>query len=170
MAEETETRNVVTIDGQDFEIGPPDAVSILRIARIVARVGLEADKSVRERIGVMITNAMSEEGEGDGPSEADVLPIVFSLLTVVEDDDLYKLGAAFLQFQNEVQGVRWLQEHGLPLNALVQAVMLNLSQTDDIVGAIRSFVGGVQGQVGMMQAQKMSRADLDAKRKAAKSG
>lgn len=146
---EAELDTVVTMHGKEFTIGPPDGVVVLRVLRIVGAVGLRAQNEAA-RLGRALFAAAKAGGEGE-EVESSISQALWFFLAVLDEDDLYKLGAALLQFPDEHEGVRWLKRNGVLLGPLAKALMLNLQQMDDVMEALANFTGALKGiQLGRM--------------------
>lgn len=139
------TKNAVTMNGREFTIEPPDAIVTLRLLRVVGKVGARAQKAA-ERLGLALFQAKQAADAEEAQSASDgVNQAMWVLLSVLEEDDLYKLGAALLQFPEERDGVRWLKKNGVQLSPLVRALMLNLEQMDDLLEAVSDFTKMLSG-------------------------
>lgn len=127
------------IADREFEIGEPNALHLLRIAQVVGNVGTRAEK-VAANLGRGLWQRL---GGGENPApdtaQADLLNSLFPFLAALTEDDLLALMAALLQFDDAADGVRWLKKHPPRLTDVVQAVVLNLQFTDQIVAAIQNF-------------------------------
>lgn len=140
---------VVTMHDKDFEIKPPDGLIMLRVLKVVADVGQRAEAQAKQ-LGVLIFNRVAQQVEGQeqgGLFNDETVRSVFLFLSVLEEDDLLRLGSALLQFPDEAYGMRWLRKHGVKLTPLVHALMHNLEQVDDLVEAIRVFTPTLSGMM-----------------------
>jgi len=151
--EETEPDNLVVMNGKEFRIEPPDGIIILRVLRLLSKVIQRADseaKALGFEIFKIAAKTVGEAGEESAPSgplglSDDLLQKILVFLSVLEEEDLLKLGSAFLQFKEESYGVKWLKSKGLRLAPLMQAVVLNLQQMEDVVEALKVFTPTLTG-------------------------
>jgi hypothetical protein len=142
-----QAKTCIEMNGRRFEIAPPDGLIVIRTLKIIAEVLVRTEEASQELGASLAKSAMDvAEGKKDGLQLTQVL----TLLSVLEEDDLLRLGSALLQFRNEREGVRWLQDTGVRLTPLMQALNLNLKQCDDIVDAIEVFTG-LLGAAGVLR-------------------
>ncbi len=160
MADTEGRTNIVTMNGRDFEIGAPDALTLLRALKVVGRVVQRAEADAKA-IGLALFDAVSGSKKKKGAQEDNLAQIVFLFIAVLEEDDLLKFAAAMLQFKDEAEGVAWLRETGVRLTPLVQAVMKNLNQLDDVIGALQVFTPSLSGLLALRQMTTQTTAQED---------
>lgn len=125
--------NTVTLDGRDFTLCEPDFGIVLRLLNVIGDVGLRAEGKVRAAL--------------ENPNDT---ALIFGLLAAMQPEDVLRLGAAVLQFPTEDEGVAWLQEHGVKIAPIVQAFVLNISLSSDLIEAIENFTQGITGKAVML--------------------
>jgi len=145
-----EIDNLVVMHDKEFHIEPPDGLVVLRILRTLSRVIQRAEQEAKT-LGLEIFKQVTKEA-ADGESTSapmglsdDLLQKILVFVSILEDEDLLKLGSGLLQFQDEAYGVRWLKKHGVKLAPLMQALVLNLQQLDDVVEALKVFTPTLSG-------------------------
>lgn len=122
----------VTIAEREFVIQEPNALHLVRILRVVGRVGTQAEK-VAQDLGKKVLSGL--EGEESG----NFAGTLFLFLAALSEEDLLELMAALLQFEDTQEGVKWLKKHPPKINQVVQAVGLNLAHTESLTEAIQNF-------------------------------
>jgi len=167
VVDESELDNVVLMHDKEFAIGPPDGLIVLRTLRILSRVIQRAEAEAKT-IGLEIFKQVAKEAaEGEetpaGPMglSDDLLQKILVFVSILEDQDLLKLGSALLQFKDESYGVRWLKKHGVKLAPLMKALVLNLRQLDDVVEALRVFMPTLTGLRMMTSLSTAAKAAQD---------
>ncbi|MBN2004133.1 MAG: hypothetical protein JXA21_12325 [Anaerolineae bacterium] len=125
--------NTVTLHGREFTLAEPDFGIVLRLLNVIGDVGLRAEAKVR--------NAIMD------PTD---MSLIFGLLAAMHLDDALRLGSAALQFPTEEEGVAWLQEHGVKITPIVQALLINVSLSTDLVAALENFTSGITGKVATL--------------------
>lgn len=117
-----EKRNIIVMNGEEFEIGEPDVFHMIRLTKVLGHLGLRSEKLINRF--------------ADSPSDN---ATIFSVLAALSESDLRKVAAAVFQFDDEREGIRYFKEHGLKLTPLTQAIVLNIEQADDVATAFEVF-------------------------------
>lgn len=133
MSDKAVKPNTVTLNGHDFTLREPDFGIVLRLLNVIGDVGLRAEGKVRAAL--------------EHPTDT---ALIFGLLAAMQPEDVLRLGAAVLQFPTEEEGVTWLQEHGVKIAPIVQAFVLNLNLSSDLIEAIENFTQGITGKAVML--------------------
>jgi len=142
----SEENNVIHIGERTFEIGPPDALSIVRLAQVIGRVGLRAEEQAK-RLGFALfeqVQAQADTQTAPAKGNSNLVASIMAFLAVLTDDDFLEFTAALLQAENPRKLARALKGEKIPLSAVVSAIKLNLEQSDDIVEAIENFTGVIR--------------------------
>ena len=117
--------DVVTMHGREFVIGEPDIGVTLRILNVIGKLGVRGERAAAK----LIQNPTGRAA-------------IFGMLAVLSKSDLYALGSAVLQFDDEREGVRWLKENGLKLAPLVKAFFINYAKSEDLRESLQNFFRG----------------------------
>ncbi|MBN2005812.1 MAG: hypothetical protein JXA21_20815 [Anaerolineae bacterium] len=125
--------NTVTLNGRVFELREPDYGIVLRVLNVVGDVGLRAESTVRAALA--------------NPTDAS---LIFGLLAAMRPGDVLRLGSAVLQFPTEEEGVAWLQETGVKIAPIVQALLVNVNLSADLVAAVENFTSGIAGKAATL--------------------
>ncbi|HNT78084.1 MAG TPA: hypothetical protein PKH77_23980 [Anaerolineae bacterium] len=121
----------ITIAEREFVIQEPNALHLVRILRVVGKVGTQAEKAAQE-LGKKVLSSLKEDS-------GNLSGTVFLFLAALGEEDLLELMAALLQFEDGQEGVKWLKKHPPTINQVVQAVGLNLAHTESLTEAIQNF-------------------------------
>lgn len=133
---------IIQYGDRTFDIGPPDGITVLRFLRVLGRVGLHAQK-LAEAFGIALFQTATPNGESQPATS--LTPTLFAFLSAVTDEDLYEMGSAVLQFDSPKQGMDFLKKEGIKLDPLTKALLLNLSQVEDLTRALTNFTGVLPG-------------------------
>jgi hypothetical protein len=139
MANEGAKTHTVTIKDRDFFISEPDTPLLIRALKVLAAIEERQPEALTGLAGLFGDDAEDLEERATGQ--------IFKLIAALEEEDLYRLGTALLQMRDERAGMAWLQENGLPLSVLVEAVFMNVEQAqgvfEDLTAVIRNFTPGL---------------------------
>ena len=148
LPEWAETKLVV-IDGQEFEIAEPDLKIIIAIINSLSRIGLRGERIATQNLANLLRDESGALLRGDKGRITPAMRAVFlGALASVQVGDLYRLGAAVLQFEDERAGRKWLEKHNAGLSPIVRALFLNLMQSQDLRDSLVDFFAGL-GAVGV---------------------
>jgi len=132
----------VTVYGREFVIEPPNIGVTLRIINIFGRLGIRGEKAA-----LLSLRTLADGMRGGAVPTVSGRAAVFGMLAALRVDDLYALGSAVLQFDKDTQGKAWLRKapdgQDVPLAPLIQALFLNLMQSDDLKDGLTSFFDGL---------------------------
>ena len=148
MAEDNNI-SIVEINGDEFEIGEPDVFHVLRVAKVLANLGLRSENLINRLVESPSDNAT-----------------IMAVLASLSESDVYKVAAAAFQFDDEREGVRYFKKEGLKLTPLVQAIMLNLNKADDIATAFEVFTTALPRLMPALLSKVTGKADEEAEAEA----
>lgn len=121
---------IVTMGAEEFTIEEPSLEITMRILNSVGRMALRGERAAE----TILQNPTSRAA-------------IWGLLAVIDVEDLAKLGAALLQFEDEKTGKKFIKglrdSKDLRLAPLVKAFFLNWSQSTDMQEALGNFTAGV---------------------------
>jgi hypothetical protein len=130
------SENVVTLNGRTFELHEPSTSTVLSILNVIGRVGARAETAA-------FLQVMRQ------PSSR---AVVFSLLAEMTMKDLTNLGVAVLQVDaRDKDTVAFIEQH-IRVAPLVQAFLINVSLSTDLVEAMETFLKGTALLTGMVKA------------------
>lgn len=127
----------LTLADREFQIGEPNVLHLTRMLSVIGRVGARAEKVTTELGQGLLRQVLPDNAES--PPPAPLTASLFPFLAVLTPEDLLILLAALLQFDNEPEGVRWLQKHPPQLGDVVQILSLNLQYAEGITAALQNF-------------------------------
>jgi hypothetical protein len=125
--------NVVRYGDREFELEEPTTGIVLRILNAIGAVAVRAE-GMASRLVKSPTNRA----------------VLFGLLAVMSENDLARLGSAVLQFEDDRKGRKWIKEQGVKVAPIIDALMVNLRLSEDLVEAVASFFGGIEGLTGIL--------------------
>jgi len=117
----------ITMHGREFVLEEPPVSVVIRILNTLGSVAMRAESAA--------TRSMKN------PTSRAAL---FGLLAVMSEDDLIRLGAAALQFEDDREGRKWLKSHGVKVSPLVKALFANVRLSTDLVEALQGFFEGAE--------------------------
>lgn len=126
----------VTFSGKTFKLERLDALTLLRIFKILARIG-EKGKA-----------ALVELAELESASLAAWLGPLLALVAAIGEDDLLRLTANLLQFKDETEGVDWLTGQRMDLDELAGLIAINIDLTSDVVEVVLQNFPLLRGLTG----------------------
>lgn len=121
------SENTVTLHERSFELGEPTTAQVIQILNVVGSLAVRSEGAAKR----LMVN----------PSNRSVL---FGLLAVMSEADLIKLGGTVLQFEDVKEGRKWLREKGIKVAPLIQALFINIKESQDLVDAMGSFIEGFE--------------------------
>ena len=128
------SENTVTLNGRVFDIQEPSTGTVLSILNVIGRVGMRAETAAAQ--------AMSN------PSSR---AIVFGLLAEMTMTDLANLGIAVLQVDPKDKDTVVFIQGNIKVAPLVQAFLINVSLSTDLVEAMQTFLSGMALLTGMVK-------------------
>lgn len=114
-------------DTRDFLIEEPDTGEVIAILNILGTVGVRA-----EATAVRLMKKPTAIGT------------LMGLLAVLKERDLRKLADIVLQVREDKRGRNWLEDQPLKVAPIVQALFMNIEQSDDLAESIAAFFGGIE--------------------------
>lgn len=127
--------NTITYNDREFVLQEPTTDVVLRILNTVGGVAIRAESTVKRVI--------------EEPSNR---ALMLGLLSVLDEADLVRLGSAVLQFEDDREGRKWLKQEGIRVAPLIKAFFVNLSLSEDLVEAIKSFFAGIEQTTAVLNA------------------
>lgn len=129
------SENVVTLNGRTFELHEPSTSTVLSILNVIGKVGMRAETAAAQAMRNPSSRA-----------------IVFGLLAEMTMKDLTGLGVAVLQVDAKDKEVVAFIEQNVRVAPLVQAFLINVSLSTDLVEAMQTFLSGTALLTGMVKA------------------
>jgi hypothetical protein len=128
------SENTVTLNGRVFELREPSTSTVLSILNVIGRVGMRAETAAAQTMSNPSSRA-----------------IVFGLLAEMTVKDLTNLGVAVLQTDPKDKDTAAFIEQNVKVTPLVQAFLINVSLSTDLVEAMRTFLSGTALLTGMVK-------------------
>jgi len=118
--------NAVVMHGREFYLEEPSPGIVIAILNAIGAVALRS-----ERAATQVAKSPTSRA------------VLLGLLAVISEDDLIKLGAAVLQFEDPREGKKWIRQNGVKVAPLVKALMINVRLSNDLVEALQNFFAGI---------------------------
>lgn len=131
---------VVQVYGRDFPIGEPGIGITLRILRIIGVLAVRGNKAALRSLQSLVD-------QGRPAPEVSWRAHLFGILASIYEQDLIALGSAVLQFENDRDGRKFLNNppegFKLVLSPIIRAFWLNIAQSEDLRDALNDFFVGM---------------------------
>lgn len=124
---------------QEFVLGPPSTDVVLRILNVIGSLGVRSERAVTRLIDRLL-----EEGV-EGAAVGSLVGVAFSLLAVLNEADLLRLGSAVLQFEVDREGRQWIREQGVKIKPIIEALFANFRLCGDLAEGLGAFLEGIPG-------------------------
>jgi len=126
--------STVVIGDREFDLGVPSTRSIIWFVNALCALGRRSQRHVTSLL--------------DSPSPLDV---VWAIGEVMQEDDVINFGIAALQFDSKKEGRKFLQDNGVPLPQVLQAMAISIRKSGPLMEQLKNVLEGLVGR-GTMEA------------------